>query len=224
MRHGVDLRCRGWHLCEGAQPCNDDVTLIDATTARLSQWRALMQHKALRRRTLVVGVGDGGARARLLALGFGDVLDGRETLGEVEARAARVAGMADALPRMLRHGALRLDLLAREAFLERGGKDRALGLFPREFALLWRLMETPGRAVAKDDLLREVWRLSFVPDTNSLAVHASRLRAKLAQIGLAGWVEAAPAGGYVFAAAPGAVVRRISRPPAASSPADYSRR
>jgi len=197
MRLGVDLRFVGWRLCERrACPATACLMLVDAATARLSQWRALMQDVAqgLRRRALVVGVGEGTTRARLLALGFGDVVDGGLLLGEIAARAWRVALAAEALPRWQSHGALRLDLLTREAFFDR----QPLGLHPREFALLWRLMETPGRMVGKRDLLREVWNLSFVPETNSLAVHASRLRAKLALAGLGGWVRGG-AGGYSLA-------------------------
>jgi DNA-binding winged helix-turn-helix (wHTH) protein len=46
-------------------------------------------------------------------------------------------------------------------------------------------MATPGQVVGKARLLREVWRLHHVPETNSLAVHACRLRNKLTSAGLA---------------------------------------
>jgi DNA-binding response OmpR family regulator len=49
-------------------------------------------------------------------------------------------------------------------------------------------------------LLREVWRLEFEPGTNSVEVHVSRLRARLASAGVAGLVETDPAGGYRVAA------------------------
>ena len=38
--------------------------------------------------------------------------------------------------------------------------------------------------------------MGFVPETNSLAVHVSRLRGKLNTAGLEGLVETAPSGGY----------------------------
>jgi DNA-binding winged helix-turn-helix (wHTH) protein len=47
--------------------------------------------------------------------------------------------------------------------------------------------------------VNEVWRLLHVPDTNSLAVHVSRLRNKLALAGLRGLVETAASGGYMLA-------------------------
>ena len=45
-------------------------------------------------------------------------------------------------------------------------------------------------------MLREVWRLEFEPGTNSIEVHVSRLRAKLALAGIEPLVETVPPGGY----------------------------
>lgn len=59
-----------------------------------------------------------------------------------------------------------------------------LALHPREFALLWRLAETPGRTVSQKALLADVWRLTIEPGTNRVAVHIARLRRKLAAFGL----------------------------------------
>ncbi|MDE2436703.1 MAG: winged helix-turn-helix domain-containing protein, partial [Sphingomonadales bacterium] len=70
---------------------------------------------------------------------------------------------------------------------------------PREFDLLWRLAEAPGSAVSAEALLNDVWRLSFRPETNSLAVHVSRLRAKLRLAGLDGLIETLPDGSYRLA-------------------------
>ena len=114
------------------------------------------------------------------------------SLREIEARAMRIAAHARALPRTRDIGPLRLDLFARDGFVA----HRALGLHPREFALVWRLAETPGVAVSKKALVRDVWRMAHVPDTNSLAVHVFRLRAKLAIAGLAGLIKTEPGGGY----------------------------
>jgi DNA-binding response OmpR family regulator len=89
-------------------------------------------------------------------------------------------------------GPLTLDLFHRDA---RVG-ERWLALHPREFALLWRLAERPGETVPRATLLREVWRLEFEPGTNSIEVHVSRLRAKLALAGIEPLVETVPPGGY----------------------------
>ena len=134
---------------------------------------------------LLIGIDDETARARLLRLGFGDVTGSSTNLHEIEARALRIAAQAETLPRMRRLGQLLLDLFARDGFAH----GRRLGLHPREFALIWRLSDSPGEAVTKKMLIRDVWRMAYVPETNSLAVHVFRLRAKLASAGLEWMVQ-----------------------------------
>jgi DNA-binding response OmpR family regulator len=147
-----------------------------------------------RRALLVIGAEDPAERSLLLGRGYGDAV-GQTTLAEIEGRALRIAAQAAMLPARRELGPLRLDLLRREVYVA----GRAAGLHPREFALLWRLAEADGAPVAAPDLLGDVWRLSFRPETNSLAVHVSRLRAKLRQFGLGGVVETLPGGAYRLA-------------------------
>ena len=95
-------------------------------------------------------------------------------------------------------GPLRLDLFHRDARV----RDRWLALHPREFALLWRLAETPGHTVSQRALLEDVWRLSFEPGTNRVAVHVARLRRKLAPVGLDAMIATDGAGYRLDSAAP----------------------
>lgn len=158
-----DLRRCGWTLAEhddGSAILLSDLTRPEEDPAR----------------TLIVGIAEPERRARLLNLGFGDVV-GDCHLAELEARVLRLSRW---VPRYRRHDRLELDIVVRDAFVA----EQALSLHPREFGLLWRLMATPGQVVGKARLLREVWRLHHVPETNSLAVHACRLRGKLAAAGL----------------------------------------
>lgn len=205
-----DLRQRGWLLVEPAASATPQLIapwLVDARGVDTRLWLALVDpvHTPLRRRVLITGVASAAERSDLLRMGFGDVAAPAAWLGELAARALRIEEMGLYLPRQRRHGALLLDLIAREAFVD----GQALGLHPREFALLWRLLDQPGHAVPKATLLREVWHLKFQPETNSLAVHVSRLRAKLTLAGLGHLVQTDGAGGY-----------RLAQPEAAAPPAD----
>lgn len=134
-------------------------------------------------------------RSKLLRLGYGEALGWAVSLEELAQRLERMVERALAVPRVRRVGAMRLDLIAREAFVA----GRGLGLHPREFGLLWRLAEQHGQAVSAQALLGEVWRLSFRPETNSLAVHVSRLRKKLRIAGLDGLIETTDTGAYRLA-------------------------
>lgn len=178
-----DLRRTGWTLA--ADAAGAEVRLIDARRrgARCAGDPALC---------LFVGVDSGRQRARLLDAGCGDALPASVGLPELARRARRVAERGDSLPRRRELRGLTLDLLHRDAL----AGQRWLALHPREFALLWRLAERPGRVVSRATLLRDVWRLEFEPGTNSLEVHVSRLRTKLALAGIHRLVETDPGGGY----------------------------
>lgn len=139
---GLDLRHSGWHLLTAGRHRDECVAIADAGSMSDTRWTrflTLYGHED-RRLIMLVGVGDPGDRARLLRLGFGDVLGGELELGELEARALRLTELENSLPRFRQIGALRLDLLAREAFVS----GNPLGLHPREFGLLWRLADNPG--------------------------------------------------------------------------------
>lgn len=197
---GFDLRSCGWTLI-GAEAGDGDegrpIALAHRGCMDRHTWTRLRHAYPQTRHdhVLMLGVPDGAERARLLALGFGDVLGDAPVLAEVAARAARLAARDAMLPPRRTIGPLLLDLLARDGFHQ----GRPLALHPREFALLWRLADTPGEPVGKRTLLREVWYLGHMPETNSLAVHVSRLRAKLAAAGLSGLVMTVPQGGYLLA-------------------------
>lgn len=131
----------------------------------------------------------------MLAAGLGEALPLQVAVSELAVRLNRLTLAAGALPRYRRIGPVMLDLLYRDA----NANGRWLALHPREFALLWRLADGPGERVPRERLIRDVWRLAHVPETNSLEVHISRLRAKLAVARAAWLVETDPRGGYRLA-------------------------
>ena len=53
-----------------------------------------------------------------------------------------------------------------------------------------------GERLTRRQLLADVWRITFEPETNSLAVHVARVRAKLEPFGLARMLATHPDGGY----------------------------
>jgi DNA-binding response OmpR family regulator len=183
-----DLRRAGWTLAAAAAP----VCLVDIRGRRPGLSPADLCGAADPRRCVFLGADDGDERARLLAGGAGEALPAAIELAELEQRAHRLAAARECLPRQREIGPLTLDLLRRDARAAIGW----LGLHPREFELLWRLAQRPGERVTRARLLREVWRLDFEPGTNSVEVHVSRLRAKLAAAGIDGLVQTDPQGGY----------------------------
>ena len=191
-----DLRRLGWRLLGDDDASGADKAHVMLGRPRelpLSQWLRLASAASAERKwMMMLEISDSAERARMLRLGFGDALDFGISLEELEYRVLRLAHFAQSLPRHRRLGALQIDLLARDAFVS----GRAVGLHPREFALLWRLTDSPGESASPRELISDVWRLSFRPETNSLAVHVSRLRAKLRLAGIDGLVETLPDGSY----------------------------
>jgi two-component system OmpR family response regulator len=188
-----DLRHSGWTLDETGEASGPCIDLVHVGRRDSGDWqRAFAIPVQARRFVLVVGAGAAQERAMLIQAGFGEAVHDTVEAGELDARASRLALLLRWLPRYRRIGDLELDLLAREGF----GFGKSLNLNPREFALIWRLADTLGQPVSKRDLIQDVWRMGFVPETNSIAVHMSRLRRKLGFVGLSSMVTTASTGGY----------------------------
>ncbi len=73
---------------------------------------------------------------------------------------------------------------------------RGLRLSSKEFSLLSALARDPHRAMSKHELLREVWGYNHNARTRTLDSHASRLRTKLADAGVPGWIRNVWGQGY----------------------------
>ncbi|MCJ2184123.1 response regulator transcription factor [Novosphingobium sp. 1949] len=195
----LDLRKRDWTLVardESSGLSHPPVRLIDAAGAARDSWAGVLScHSRCERKSFIVtGVACSSDRAAILSNGFGDAVPGDIGIDELTMRALRVAELAQSLPRFREIGELRLDLLTREAF--RGATP--LNLNPREFALIWRLAHNINQPVSKQTLIHDVWHMGFIPETNSIAVHMSRLRRKLAFVGIKGIIETIPSGGYAL--------------------------
>ena len=196
-----DLGHAGWSMEHAPDAASASAALpgvLDWRAAsRPRDWHAL----AGRSRIVAVGVDSPRERARLLDAGLGDALSSHVAFVELGVRLARLRHGESSLPRSLRAGPVTLDLFHRDGRLD----GRWLGLHPREFGLLWRLAEARGMPITRRQLLRDVWRIEHPPETNSLAVHVSRLRAKLAVSACSWLVETHPQGGYRLAARPAAI-------------------
>jgi DNA-binding response OmpR family regulator len=75
----------------------------------------------------------------------------------------------------IRHGDLHVDAGRREV---RVG-DEEIQLAPKEFDLLWELLDHRGLVLTRDQLLERVWGYTFAGDTRTVDVHVRQLRRKL---------------------------------------------
>jgi DNA-binding response OmpR family regulator len=73
------------------------------------------------------------------------------------------------------HGDLHVDAGRREVHVG----DDEIQLAPKEFDLLWELLDHRGLVLTRDQLLERVWGYTFAGDTRTVDVHVRQLRRKL---------------------------------------------
>jgi DNA-binding response OmpR family regulator len=76
---------------------------------------------------------------------------------------------------MIRHGELSVDAGRREVRIG----DQEVQLAPKEFDLLWELLDHRGLVLTRDQLLERVWGYTFAGDTRTVDVHVRQIRRKL---------------------------------------------
>ncbi len=126
-----------------------------------------------------LGISD---RVNVLKLGADDFIpkpfDNAEVLARVEAQLRRSRQFATLHSDVLTVGSLTLDRDSHTAALN--GEE--LTLTGREFDILALLMENPRRAFSRAQIYEAVWGEDFLGDENTVNVHVSNLRAKLAKV------------------------------------------
>ena len=116
-------------------------------------------------------------RAEGLEAGADDYLakpfEAPELFARIKALHRRASGREHSA--VILYGAFECHVKARTAFRE----NRHLALSPREFELFRYFMENAGETLTREMLLRDVWNMSFDPQTNVVDVNIGRLRRKL---------------------------------------------
>jgi DNA-binding response OmpR family regulator len=75
----------------------------------------------------------------------------------------------------IRHGDLVINAGKREVLVG----DEEIRLAPKEFDLLWELLDHRGIVLTRDQLLERVWGYTFAGDTRTVDVHVRQVRRKL---------------------------------------------
>jgi DNA-binding response OmpR family regulator len=76
---------------------------------------------------------------------------------------------------VIAHGDLVVDSGRREVHVG----DEEIQLAPKEFDLLWELLDHRGLVLTRDQLLERVWGYTFAGDTRTVDVHVRQIRRKL---------------------------------------------
>lgn len=148
-----------------------------------------------------VGVED---RVNVLGLGADDFIpkpfDNAEVLARVEAQLRRYRSFSiQAVQGPLCYGAITLD---RES-VRVAVADRPVSLTVREFEILALLMEYPQRVFTRERLYQSVWGEDYMGEDNTVNVHVSNLRAKLAAAGATDCIQTVWGLGFKMKELPG---------------------
>ena len=83
----------------------------------------------------------------------------------------------DVASAVIQHGDLHVDAGRREVRVD----EEEIQLAPKEFDLLWELLDHRGLVLTRDQLLERVWGYTFAGDTRTVDVHVRQLRRKLGE-------------------------------------------
>ena len=176
MRRGADIliRHRGY-----------DAVLLDLGLPDLDGLQVLRQLRAVSAVPVVILTARTDERSIVRGLrgGADDYVVKPPRIAELMARietVTRRASVAAGSSPVVTTGDVRVDLAART--VEVGGEPVALT--QKEFELVEALVERPGSAVSRQQLMDRIWGDAFVAVSRTLDVHMTGLRAKLNRPGL----------------------------------------
>ena len=176
----VEIARDGEAALESALNSQFDLLILDIMLPKLDGWAVLTELRAKGRQTPILfltardSVHD---RVKGLELGADDYLVKPFAFSELLARVRTILRRSPPAKEgeHLRFADLEIDTRRHKA--SRAGIP--LNLTPKEFLLLKRLARSPGEAVARSEIIEQVWDIDFEPGTNVVDVVVRRLRAKV---------------------------------------------
>ena len=162
-----------------------DLVLLDLMLPGLTGEEFITQRRQRKTMPIIVLSAKAGLedRVNVLKLGADDFIpkpfDNAEVLARVEAQLRRYRQFSGASGgSVLTHGDLVLD--KDSVTVTAAGKPVAVTA--REFHILTLLMEHPKKVFTREQLYQQVWNGAYMGDDNTVNVHISNLRSKLAKV------------------------------------------
>lgn len=178
--HAVDTASTGSAGLAAALARDFDLVVLDLLLPELDGTEVLerlVESRPELRVLVLSALSEIGVRVACLEAGAADYMGKPFAVAELLARVrARLRGQPPgAAKRWLACGPVRLDLRLRRMSVD----GRQVELSFREFRLLQHLMQRAGQACSRNELLADVWGMTFDPGSNVVDVYVRRVRKKL---------------------------------------------
>jgi len=193
--HDVSIAFNGLKALEELETKKFDALLLDWRMPKLS---GLEVCRTLRQKgydipiILITALSDISNKIEALDAGADDYITKPFSFAEVYARLKAVIRRSQTKQSTQNFGPLTLDLLSHTLKVD----QETIKLPEMEFELLRYLIDHKQMIVTKEQLARDVWKLSFLPGTNFIEVTIKNLRKKLDSMGLPTLIKTIYGEGY----------------------------
>ncbi|MBP9015033.1 MAG: response regulator transcription factor [Candidatus Atribacteria bacterium] len=195
----VELASDGEEALEKMSRISPDLVLLDLMLPKKDGWEVCREIRKTSHVPIIMLTARGEEFDKVLGLELGadDYIAKPFSPREVVARIKAVLRRANTSlggGRSWEALGLRIDYEAKKVEIE--GKE--INLTPKEFELLWFLVNHPRRVYTREQLLEYVWGYDFVGDARTVDTHIKRLREKLTEGKVSSSIKTVWGYGYKF--------------------------
>lgn len=158
-----------------------DIVILDVMMPKYSGWYVLEKIKESSNTPVVMLTAKAEEASQLkgFKLGADDYVTKPFSPNILLARCEKLVKGAEDQDKELCYGIIKVDSLAREAFIN----DEEIQLTPKEFELLKYFIDNKGIALSRDKILNNVWNYDYYGDLRTVDTHVKQLRSKLGEAG-----------------------------------------
>ena len=196
----VELASDGEEALDKMSRTSPDLVLLDLMLPKKDGWEVCREIRKTSYVPIIMLTARGEEFDKVLGLELGadDYIAKPFSPREVVARIKAVLRRANATSlsggRIWETLGLKIDYEAKKVEVE----GREINLTPKEFELLWFLVNHPRRVYTREQLLEYVWGYDFVGDARTVDTHIKRLREKLTEGGISSSIKTVWGYGYKF--------------------------
>lgn len=198
-RNGYEVQCalNGWDGCELAMKNEYSLILMDLMLPMKSGEEILRELRARKNTPVIIlsAKNTVNNRIELLRLGADDFICKPFDIDEVILRINAVLRRTEGIQTVLTYKDMRVDINSKRVFV----CDKEIYCTAMEYAILETMLSSPNKIFSKRNLFESITGDEYLGDENTMNVHISNLRKKIAQITEKNYIETVYGMGYRLA-------------------------